>query len=272
MTHQITPSIPPPLKQSAPACPVCLGMGFVRRDVPHGHPLFGKALKCACRDAEARAKLSALTYTWTGADDAGLALYGFESFNPGLQIWDDADGTQHDLSARYAASLAFARGYADRVRAGERVENVLLAGDCGTGKTHLACAVLNAARDAGRAGLYCTVPDLFNAVYASNFNDRYVRLASTTPLLVLDEIDKYYAKAQSPSDDEDAPRQTTYQKSTLGMIFKARYVAGLPTLLISNERHDLSPWLDEWTLSRFLGRHVTLDMTGRDCRQRGGTL
>jgi len=48
------PAIPPPLKQASAACPVCLGMGFVRRDVPHGHPLFGKALKCACRDAEAR--------------------------------------------------------------------------------------------------------------------------------------------------------------------------------------------------------------------------
>lgn len=237
------------------ACEICKDMGFLRHDVPHEHPMFGKRgiVPCRCKTQEQQQRTTALTYTWTGVDDSALEAASFDGFDVSLQP---------DV-ARYRQHLAYMRDYAARAVAGTPCENVLLKGSYGTGKTHLAAALLNVLRANNKPCLYCTAQSLFNALYASEFNDRYVRLASATPLLVLDEIDKYYATVQS-----DGTRGG-YQKSTLGTIFNSRYSAGLPTVLISNEQHDLSPWLDGWTLSRFLGNRRTLEMNGRDCRQKG---
>lgn len=249
----VVPMIPP--QAATPVCPMCKGAGWLRQDVPVGHPKFGTKglVKCACKDAEIRAKLSAMTYSWLGVDDSALEAASFDGFDVRLQP---------DV-ARYQQHLAFMRDYAARAVAGTPCENVLLKGGYGTGKTHLAAALLNVLRSNGKPCLYCATQSLFNALYASDFNERYVHLASSTPLLVLDEIDKYYAKVQGDGSRGD------YQKSTLGTIFNSRYQAGLSTILISNEQHDLSPWLDGWTLSRFLGNRRTLEMNGRDCRQKG---
>ena len=35
-----------------PNCPICGGIGFVRKDVPVGHPDFGRVDICACRQKE----------------------------------------------------------------------------------------------------------------------------------------------------------------------------------------------------------------------------
>src|SRR5581483_2184709 len=41
-----------PEAPDVPACPVCRGIGFVRRRVPIGHPDFGKATPCVCVEQE----------------------------------------------------------------------------------------------------------------------------------------------------------------------------------------------------------------------------
>ena len=35
-----------------PDCPICGGIGYVRREVPESHPDFGKAFRCSCRADE----------------------------------------------------------------------------------------------------------------------------------------------------------------------------------------------------------------------------
>ncbi len=35
-----------------PECPLCRGLGYVRDDVPVGHPHFGKLFPCRCKLAE----------------------------------------------------------------------------------------------------------------------------------------------------------------------------------------------------------------------------
>ena len=51
--------------EAEPSCPRCGGAGFVRRDVPVGHPDFGHAFPCACRriheSDEHRARLERLS-------------------------------------------------------------------------------------------------------------------------------------------------------------------------------------------------------------------
>jgi len=32
-----------------PNCPICGGIGYLRRDLPIGHPDFGKIVPCSCR-------------------------------------------------------------------------------------------------------------------------------------------------------------------------------------------------------------------------------
>ena len=38
-----------------PNCPRCYGLGYVREDVPMGHPNFGKLFACSCRYEEIEA-------------------------------------------------------------------------------------------------------------------------------------------------------------------------------------------------------------------------
>ncbi|MGB9521744.1 MAG: hypothetical protein ACPL6F_03205, partial [Anaerolineales bacterium] len=37
-----------------PNCPICHGSGYVRLEVPLGHPQFGKIQICECRASQAR--------------------------------------------------------------------------------------------------------------------------------------------------------------------------------------------------------------------------
>src|SRR6266480_3269328 len=37
-------------------CPICKGAGYLRADVPYGHPSFGKPIACECKEAERKAK------------------------------------------------------------------------------------------------------------------------------------------------------------------------------------------------------------------------
>jgi len=63
-----------------PNCPYCHGIGFVGRDVPYGHPDFGKMTICVCRAgelAEARQK-QLYELSKLGA----LREKNFESFQP----------------------------------------------------------------------------------------------------------------------------------------------------------------------------------------------
>lgn len=251
----IVPMLAPTPAQ--PVCPVCKGAGWLRQDVPVGHPRFGTKglVKCRCKDAEKRARIVAMCFTWLlpYADESALETKTLDDFNPFAQ----------PDSALYSGYLSYAQRYAARMIAGDFVENALLEGSYGTGKTHLACAILNEARQAGVECLYCAVPSLFDALYASNFDQRPIRMSSQTRLLVLDEIDKLYFKS-----NEDKAQEGGYQKGTLRTIIDARYKAGVPTIIITNKQGDLTRWLEGSALSRFKGRCEELPMNGADYRLR----
>lgn len=251
-------TIPQPITtQTVTVCPICHGDGWLRVDVPHGHPQFGKPVKCRCKDAELRAKYVAMCFTWLMpyADESALETKTLDGFDPYAQ-------PQH---AVYGGYVLYARRYAARLINGDGVENALLKGSYGTGKTHLACGILNVLREAGVECLYCSVPSLFDALYDSNFDQRPIRLASQTRLLVLDEIDKLYFKSNADKEQEGG-----YQKGVLRTIIDARYKAGIPTIIITNKQEDLTRWLEGSALSRFKGRCEELPMNGADYRQRKG--
>jgi DNA replication protein DnaC len=39
-------------EQPSAECPICGGLGYVRENVPIGHPDFGKMFPCRCKMAE----------------------------------------------------------------------------------------------------------------------------------------------------------------------------------------------------------------------------
>lgn len=122
----------------------------------------------------------------------------------------------------------FFRDYAehlqDRIHAGT---SVILTGKPGTGKTHLACALLFEAKKQGYSAFFTNVRKLFRAVRdtwregaaesESRVIDRYVAL----DLLAIDEIG-----VQAKSENE---------RNILYDVLNGRYEESKPTILLSNE-------------------------------------
>lgn len=124
--------------------------------------------------------------------------------------------------------LEFFRDYAAHLS--ERIESgtsAIITGKPGTGKTHLACALLFEAKKQGFSAFFINVRKLFKAVRdtwregaaesESQVIDRYVDL----DLLVIDEIG-----VQAKSDNE---------RNILYDVLNGRYENAKPTILLSNE-------------------------------------
>src|SRR5712691_9355752 len=47
-SSQSGPLLPKPFSPQRPPCPHCSGAGWLRQDLPFGHPAFGKPVMCKC--------------------------------------------------------------------------------------------------------------------------------------------------------------------------------------------------------------------------------
>ena len=133
---------------------------------------------------------------------------------------------------------------------------LLLFGNYGTGKTHLAYSILKELDRQGLPGFYITIPDLFDRI-----SDRVNRIDVADTLgklcmvscLVLDEIG-----VQSGDADE---------KKRLYQIIDGRIKNGRPTILVTNlDRSELVNLLTERVVSRVIQSSYKLFFTGR-CRR-----
>jgi DNA replication protein DnaC len=192
------------------------------------------------------------TYTWLGDSDDALLDKSFQGFN--LTYQPDA----------FRECENYARLFIDARKVGDTFSrNILMMGGYGTGKTHLASAILNELRAQMIPCLYSTAQGFFDALYSKSFEGKesLKESAIMTPLLVIDELDKLYVKMK---DD------MSYQQSTLTEILDRRYKRRLPTILITNEQKDLSVWLNGATMSRLQERITLLSMNGMDYRSKKG--
>jgi len=195
------------------------------------------------------------TYTWLGkdAEEIGLEEKAFTNFDPGAQ----------PKVAEFKAHLVVARMFASQVVNSQvqkaQVGNLLMKGGFGTGKTHLAAAILNELRARSIGCLFCTAQNLFNALYAANFDEKQSLIAQLgmTPLAVIDELDGLHLGREHNGE---------FQRGTLFDILNKRYQRQIPTILITNVQDDLSPWLDGKTFSRLFEHMTVLKMTGADYR------
>jgi DNA replication protein DnaC len=194
-------------------CPICGGAGFVRRDVPLGHPDFGKAFPCRCavheREGERLARLQ--RYSNLGP----LTRLTFANLS------SQGRSSNHRDQDRFRRCVEDVRSFAE-APAGWLV----LSGPSGCGKTHLAAAITNRCLELGIAALFVIVPDLLDRLRAAYHPDSDVGYDQTfdqvrnAPVLILDDL--------------GAHSSTAWAQEKLFQIINHRFNALLPTVITTN--------------------------------------
>jgi DNA replication protein DnaC len=192
---------------AANICPICKGAGFLRNNVPFGHPQFGKAVACQCKEQERKRKRRQQLQEISNL--GAFASKRFSTFNPRIP----------GLQEAFQVSTDFARmpdGW------------LLLIGPNGCGKTHLAAAIANDCLEKGAVVLFATVPDLLDhlrAAFAPDASEVYDQLFARmreAELLVLDDL--------------GAQQSSPWANEKLFQLLNYRYNSGFPTVITANPR------------------------------------
>jgi DNA replication protein DnaC len=217
------------------SCPICQGAGYLVREGPDGR---ADLVPCACK----RRQLEENDYQQLElvSNLGPFTDHTFETF----------DAAVPGVREAYEAARAFSddpEGW------------LLLTGNLGCGKTHLAAAIANAAVRRHVKTLFTVVPDLLDhlrASYAPNSPVRYderIEAVRTVYLLILDDL-----------GTENA---TPWAREKLYQIVNYRYNYELPTVITTNR--DLKE-IEERIRSRIwdkqLCRHILIQ--AEDYRRR----
>jgi len=195
------------------ACPLCGGLGYVREDVPVGHPHFGKLFPCRCKQVEIERRRSERLRVVSNLDH--LAHMTFERFVP------EGYGLPPDRAANLRQAYEEAQRFAEQPQGW-----LILFGGYGCGKTHLAAAIANQAVQRGQPVLFVVVPDLLDYLRATysphspvRYDERFDEVRNA-PLLILDDL--------------GTQSSTQWAQEKLFQILNYRYNARLPTVVTSN--------------------------------------
>ena len=192
-------------------------------DLPVGHPDFGKAIPCTCRQQEQNERRMHRLHSISNL--TSLQRLTFDSFIPELS----------HLSAERATNLR--RAFETCTYFAQEPEGwLLLTGSYGCGKTHLAAAIANARLSMGEPVLFMVVPDLLDhlrATFSPQSDISYDNLFEqmrTTPLLILDDL--------------GTQSGTPWAQEKLFQLLNHRYNARLATVITTNQRlEELEPRL-----------------------------
>lgn len=200
-----------PTRGSTPrgVCPMCKGAGYLRANVPFGHPQFGKPLPCECKEQEKREKRRQQLLELS--DIRAFRTRSFSNFNTRFS------GIHPSVQEAFQATYAFA-------------ENpngwLVLVGPNGCGKTHLAAAVANHCLSQGEVVLFSVVPELLDhlrAAFAPSSSEVYDQLFAKmreAGLLILDDLGAHYG--------------TPWAAEKLFQLLNYRYNWRMPTIITSN--------------------------------------
>lgn len=211
-----SPSAPPTLEEDA--CPACGGMGWLREDLPAGHPQFGQLMPCETCGQVHRQRIARFD---RHSSRRGRALRQlFRNFDP--------SGPAAAVTEADNAAMTFAA-----VPAGWLV----LHGPKGNGKSHLAAAITNYLIDErGTAALFLTAPDLLRSLRQeiqasvqgrSGESSAMLDAVQEVPVLILDDL--------------RAQRWTEWAEEQLFLLLDFRYRLELPTVVITNEELETLP-------------------------------
>ena len=194
-------------------CPLCHGLGYLRRDLPISHPDFGMLQICTCRQGQIAQQIHQRLFSISNLDN--LQHLTFENFQSRGRI---------GLGPWQADSLEWAFNQAQQFS--QKADRwLLLQGGFGCGKTHLAAAVANFTVSLGVPTLFITVPDLLDALrftynnQESTFEQRFDEIR-TAPLLIMDDFGTQNA--------------TAWAQEKLFQILNYRYINRLPLVVTTN--------------------------------------
>ncbi|HEY3993515.1 MAG TPA: ATP-binding protein [Ktedonobacteraceae bacterium] len=195
------------VNSASSVCSICKGAGFLRNNVPFGHPQFGKAVACQCKEQERKRKRRQQLQEISNL--GAFASKRFNTFNsriPGLQ-------EAFQVSVEYAKAPD---GW------------LLLVGPNGCGKTHLAAAIANDCLEAGAVVLFATVPDLLDhlrAAFAPESNEVFDQLFARmreAEVLILDDL--------------GVQQSSPWANEKLFQLLNYRYNSGFPTVITANPK------------------------------------
>jgi DNA replication protein DnaC len=177
-----------------------------------GHPHFGRLVPCRCTQTQLEERRQSDLRAVSNLDS--LARHTFDSFKPDLDL-----SSEQRTSLRLAYETA--RAFAEKPQGW-----LMLLGEFGCGKTHLAAAIANEQLGRGQPALFVVVPDLLDHLRATysphnpiTYDVRFDQVRNA-PLLILDDLGTQHS--------------TEWAQEKLFQIFNYRYNARLPTVITSN--------------------------------------
>ena len=215
------------------ACPICGGLGYVRRDLPVNDPNFGLLEICECKRLEVQKSSLHRLYQLSNLDV--FRQMTFETFNI------SGRGGMQENNNTLDVAFNTAKNFAHHLNGW-----LLLMGSYGTGKTHLAAAIANEVVSLGVQALFLTVPDLLDWLRYSYSSE------GTTYESRFEEIRNIHFLVL---DDLGTQNTTPWAREKLFQIINHRYTHRLPTVLTSNL--TLSQ-IDERISSRLQDRELVI--------------
>lgn len=186
-----------------------------------------------------------------------LSLSSFASFS--LEYYaDERIGSGPSPKRRMAQILSYCKKYAKEFT--PKSDSLVFCGATGLGKTHLALAIANEVTSLGYGVVYCSVPDIVQALEKEQFskrtdeNDGAVRKALLDcDLLILDDLGAEFI--------------TQFTCGAVYNLFNSRLTAGKPTVVSTNlSLKEMEKYYSERFVSRVMGNCQRLDFVGSDVR------
>ncbi len=211
--------------------PICGGLGYVRADLPVGHPQFGQLFRCSQLEGAAPKRVDLLRKLGNLEAFADKTFANFTSAPPGVNPREQAT-----LDYALRGAMQYARDLKGWL---------LLQGMYGCGKTHLAAAIANARLALNEPVLFVTAPDLLDHLrntYSPSSEIGYDELfdrVKNAHLLIIDDLG-----VENPS---------AWAHEKLFQLLNHRYTHQMPTIITTNAELEA---LDARIRSRLLDDSV----------------
>lgn len=212
-------------------CPACKGLGYMRLNLPLGHPSFGKLYVCECAEAKVEAAQANRLSRASALDPADLAL-----------AWGSVGLTPAIAPAVQAVRETLARGWGW----------VYVWGPPGPGKTLLLKTAVAECLRANQGAVFVNWFDLLDhlrAGYDQGDYDERLALWRSAPVLVVDEFGR--------------AKDSEWVREAQGKVFTPRYESALRQRTVTLFGSNFEPAkAEDWFADRLADNRFKIVQVG----------